>query len=243
MTGKMVTMYDADNKHHGFKMSKILLVEDDQPLREMTAKYLRSLKFLVDTADNGTDALEILRFSAFDAVVLDWELPGLHGPEVLKKFRARGGLTPILMLTGKNKLSDKTEGFNSGADDYLTKPFDLEELVLRIHALLRRSGRHTPADTLKARDIELDTATLSVSRNGTVLKMLPKEVALLEFLLRHPGQVFSAEQLLDRVWSSSSDASPEAVTACIGRLRKKIDCDSDEPLIKTIYGLGYKLDM
>lgn len=223
-------------------MSKILLVEDDQALREMTSKYLRTHRFLVDTADNGADALELLRFSVFDAVVLDWELPGLHGPEILKQFRARGGVTPILMLTGKNTLSDKAQGFNSGADDYLTKPFDLEELVMRVQALIRRSGRQVAAAALKARDIELDTEKLIVTRAGAKLKMLPKEVALLEFLLRHPGQVFSAEQLLDRVWSSSSDASPEAVTACIGRLRKKIDGNSDAPLIKTIYGLGYKLE-
>lgn len=224
-------------------MAKILLVEDDDALREMTARYLKGQKYLVDTCDNGADAFELLKFSAFDIVVLDWELPGLHGPEVLKKYRARGGSTPILMLTGKNKLSDKSEGFNSGADDYLTKPFELEELVLRIQALLRRSTPSvSPSTTLKARDIELDTRTLVVTRDGNELKMLPKEVALLEFMLRHPGQVFSADQLLDRVWSSTSDASPEAVTACIGRLRKKIDGNHPSPLIKTIYGLGYKLE-
>jgi DNA-binding response OmpR family regulator len=223
-------------------MSKILLVEDDLALREMTAKYLRSSKFLVDTVDNGRDALEILRFSAFDAVVLDWELPGMSGPDVLKQFRSRGGATPILMLTGKNKLSDKAEGFNSGADDYLTKPFEVDELAMRLHALIRRSGRGPVADTLIARDIEFNATTLQVTRSGAELKMLPKEVALLEFLLRHQGQVFSAEQLLDRVWSSASDASPEAVTACIGRLRKKIDGGAENPIIKTVYGLGYKLE-
>jgi DNA-binding response OmpR family regulator len=225
-------------------MSKILLVEDDQALREMTAKYLRSSKFMVDTVDNGADALEILRFSVFDAIVLDWELPGMSGPEILKQFRARGGLTPILMLTGKNKLSDKAEGFNAGADDYLTKPFEVDELVMRLHALLRRSGRiPAVADTLTARDIEFNATTLQVTRAGAEVKMLPKEVALLEFLLRHQGQVFSADQLLDRVWSSSSDASPEAVTACIGRLRKKIDGGAENPIIKTVYGLGYKLEV
>lgn len=223
-------------------MSKLLLVEDDVALRDMTAKYLKSVNFLVDTVGDGADAFELLRFSSFDLVVLDWELPGLSGPEVLQKYRAKGGKTPVLMLTGKNTLSDKSAGFGLGADDYLTKPFELEELLMRIQAILRRSNPAAPNNILKARDIELDTAALIVTRAGITLKLLPKEIALLEYLLRHPGQVFSADQLLDRVWSSSSDATAEAVTACIGRLRKKIDSDSDKPLIKTIYGLGYKLE-
>ncbi|MBY0550034.1 MAG: response regulator transcription factor [Candidatus Obscuribacterales bacterium] len=223
-------------------MSKLLLVEDDVALRDMTAKYLKSANFLVDTVGDGSDAFELLRFSSFDLVVLDWELPGLSGPEVLQKYRNKGGKTPVLMLTGKNTLSDKTAGFGAGADDYLTKPFELEELLLRIQAILRRSNPVAPNNVLKARDIELDTAALIVTRAGITLKLLPKEISLLEYLLRHPGQVFSADQLLDRVWSSSSDATTEAVTACVGRLRKKIDSDSDKPLIKTIYGLGYKLE-
>lgn len=223
-------------------MSKLLLVEDDVALRDMTAKYLKSVNFLVDTVGDGADAFELLRFSNFDLVVLDWELPGLSGPEVLQKYRAKGGKTPVLMLTGKSTLSDKSAGFGAGADDYLTKPFELEELLMRIQAILRRSNPVAPTNILKARDIELDTAALIVTRSGITIKLLPKEIALLEYLLRHPGQVFSADQLLDRVWSSSSDATAEAVTACIGRLRKKIDGDSDKPLIKTIYGLGYKLE-
>ena len=224
-------------------MSKLLLVEDDQALREMTAKYLRSAKFLVDTSGDGADALELLKLSVFDAVVLDWELPGLHGTEVLQTFRSRGGITPVLMLTGKSTLSDKSTGFGAGADDYLTKPFELPELVLRIQALLRRANRAAPSSLLRACDLELDTAALTVTRAGVELKLLPKETALLEFLMRHPNQVFSADQLLDRVWSSSTDASAEAVTACIGRLRKKIDADRAQPILKTVYGLGYKLEV
>lgn len=224
-------------------MSKLLLVEDDVALRDMTARYLKSLKFLVDTVGDGAEAYELLRFSKFDLVVLDWELPGLSGPELLKKYRAKGGKTPILMLTGKNTLSDKSEGFTSGADDYLTKPFELEELVLRVQAILRRANPIAPSSVLAAGDVELNVETLVVTKSGVAIKLLPKEIALLEFFLRHPGQVFSAEQLLDSVWSSSSDATTEAVTACVGRLRKKIDGDTKQPLIKTVYGLGYKLEV
>ena len=114
---------------------------------------------------------------------------------------------------------------------------------MRIQALLRRANRAAPSSLLRACDLELDTAALTVTRAGVELKLLPKETALLEFLMRHPNQVFSADQLLDRVWSSSTDASAEAVTACIGRLRKKIDADRAQPILKTVYGLGYKLEV
>jgi DNA-binding response OmpR family regulator len=223
-------------------VAKILLVEDDTGLSRMVRDWLTFEHHLVETADNGRDGLDKLQFYQYDLVILDWELPEMTGIQICKEFRSRGGTTPVLMLTGKGTIGDKESGYDAGADDYLTKPFHMKELSLRLRALLRRGGTALQSDTLKFRDLELEPGSHRVTRQGKDLQLLPKEFALLEFLMRHPNQVFSAEALLSRVWASETDTTVDAVSTCIKRLRKKIDVDGQNSIIKTVHGVGYKLE-
>lgn len=225
----------------GLLVAKILVVEDDQGLARMVREWLTFERHLVETSGDGREGLEKLCSFQYDLVVLDWDLPQISGVEICRQFRSRGGNTPILMLTGKDAISDKESGFSAGADDYLTKPFHMKELSLRLKALLRRASP-SASDTLKAGDLELDTQQHKVTRAGQEVQLLPKEFALLEFLMRHPGQVFSAEALLIRVWASEVDTSVDAVSTCIKRLRKKIDVEGKDSAVRTIHGVGYKLD-
>lgn len=224
-------------------MAKILIVEDDPELSGVLQDWLVSEHHVVDTVDDGTEADQLLRHYAFDLVVLDWDLPGMLGVEVCRQFRSRGGSTPILMLTGKGEIKDKTTGLDAGADDYLTKPFHPDELSARVRALLRRPAPVTATNELKAGDLVLEPGTYRVMRAGKDIRLLPKEFALLEFLMRHPNVVFSAEALIDRVWSSDSDASPDTVRTNIKRLRQKIDTEGQRPMIATVHGVGYKLEV
>jgi len=194
----------------------------------------------VELIHHGEEAKDMLRVYKFDAVVLDWDLPGCSGIEVLKALRGRGDTTPVLMLTGNNTTDHKEKGLDTGADDYLTKPFEAREFTARVRALLRRAAGQA-SNTLKARDIELDPTTFNVTKNGQPVKLVQREFQLLEFFMRNPNRVFSAEAVLDRVWASDSDASPEAFRTCLTRLRKKIDSEGQEPLISTVHGVGYKL--
>lgn len=223
-------------------MSKILLVEDDQDLSDMIAGWLKSERYTVEVAYDGDIAREILKISSFDVVVLDWDLPGCTGIEILREFRENGGSTPVIMLTGKSTITDKETGLDIGADDYLTKPFNIKELGARVKALLRRPTLMN-SSVLKAGDIELDSSKHRILRGGQEVHLLPRDFALLEFLLRHKDQVFSAEALIARVWESDSDASPEGLRTAIKRIRKKIDdgTEDDQSLIENIPRVGYRL--
>jgi two-component system OmpR family response regulator len=176
----------------------------------------------------------------YDLVILDWMLPGRSGTEICRDYRARGGSAPILMLTAKAEVDDRAEGLDSGADDYLTKPFHPKEFSARVRALLRRP-QSVMAKTLKAADIELDPSQIKVFKAGQQIHLLPKEFALLELFLRYPTQVFSAEALLDRVWNTDSSASLDTVRTYIKTLRKKIDNNPKDSLIRTVHGVGYSL--
>lgn len=221
-------------------MAKILLVEDDKDLAHIVSDLLAGQNHLVEMVHTGRDGEEQLRFYQFDLVILDWDLPNISGVEICKDFRARGGKTAIIMLTGKGASNDKEQGLDSGADDYLTKPFDLKELAARVRALLRRPAGYAPTK-LTARNVELDPAIFKVTRDGEEIRLLPKEFALLEFLMRHKGQVFNAESILNRVWASESDATPEAFRTCLKRLRQKIDVAGQPSIITTVQGLGYRV--
>lgn len=223
-------------------MAKLLLIEDDAGLCRMIRDWLAIEHHNVEVVNDGKDGLEKLKFYSYDMVILDWQLPGMEGVDVLREYRNNGGVTPILMLTGKDKIVDKEAGFEAGADDYLTKPFHMKELSARVRALLRRPPALV-ADSLKRGDLELDRGNHSVKRDGEQIRLLPREFALLEFLMRHPGQVFSADALLNRVWASESDATVDALTTCIKRLRKKVDVEGKQSIIRTIHGVGYKLDI
>ncbi len=221
-------------------MAKILIVEDDLDLRQIVEDWLKHDHHLIETATKGDEAIELIGIYSYDLIILDWQLPVYDGIQILKKFRQNGGKTPVLMLTGQDLAEQIEQGLDSGADDYLTKPFHMKELSARIRALLRRPVSVTD-NVLRAAGIDLNPRTFAVTKCGADIRLLPKEFALLEFLMRHPNQVFSAEALLDRVWHSENDAAPETVRTCIKRLRKKIDGESEESVIQTLHGVGYKL--
>ena len=224
-------------------MPKILVVEDDEDLADMVSSWLESERHTVEVANDGTFARDLLKLSSFDVIVLDWDLPGMSGIEVLKECRGQGGNTPIIMLTGKSEISDKEAGLGTGADDYLTKPFAVRELGARIRALLRRPG-NLQSSVLRAGNLELDSAKHRVVVAAQEVHLLPRDFALLEFFLRHQDEVFSVEALLTRVWSSDSDATPEGLRTAIKRIRKKIDGDGGDEsksLIETIPRIGYRL--
>jgi DNA-binding response OmpR family regulator len=222
-------------------MAKILLVEDDDELAKKITSWLELEHHFVEWTNRGKDAVERLEFFQFDLVVLDWQLPELEGIEILEHFRNRGGKTPVLMLTGKAELQDKMKGLDSGADDYLTKPFHPKELTARVRALLRRNTA-VYDDVLRAGSLELNTVSHRVTVQGNEVKLQPKEFALLEFLLRNPKDVFSVEALLNRIWPSDSDASPDTVRVCITRLRNKINVEGSPPIIRTVHRLGYQIE-
>lgn len=221
-------------------MAKILLVEDDPALAKLVRNWLGLEHHIVESVDDGEEGLHRLKVGEYDLIILDWNLPKVTGVDILREFRNFGGSTPVLMLTGNDTISNKEEGFDAGADDYLTKPFHGKELTMRIKALLRRP-HNLVGDTLKVGDLELERSQFTVTRNGNEVKLLPKEFALLEFFMRYPNKVFSAEALLERVWASESDTTVEAVTTCIKRLRKKLEADGGSSPISTVHGVGYKL--
>jgi len=223
-------------------MAKILVVEDDKDLAENIEDWLKHETYTVEVAHTAELARELLATFFYDLLVLDWNLPGLSGVDLVKMYRAGGGQTSVLMITGKETIKDKEIGLDAGADDYLTKPFHLRELSARVRALLRRP-RSALATVLSAGDISLDAATRQVKKGEQILELMPKEYALLEFFLRHPNQVFDQEAIIDHLWNSEKGVGIETVRTNIMRLRKKIDGDSEESMIKNLRGQGYKLEL
>ncbi|MBX9669261.1 MAG: response regulator transcription factor [Candidatus Obscuribacterales bacterium] len=222
-------------------MAKILIVDDHVELTESLVDLLKRDHHTVESALSGRDALELILNSHFDLAILDWGLPEISGVDLCRRLRAKDPSTAILILTGKSEVTDKVVGFDAGADDYLTKPFYLMELKVRVNALLRRRGKNVQT-LLRARDLELEPERFVVRKAGREIKLLPKEFALLEFFMQHPRQVFSLDNLLDRVWASHSQASTAAVHACIRRLRQKIDDGSPESFIENVHGVGYRFE-
>lgn len=223
-------------------MGKILVVEDNLELSDNIRELLESHQHNVDVCGDGVEALGYLKSYEYDAIVLDWVLPKMTGIEILKQFRAQGGVTPILMLTGRRDIDDKESGFDAGADDYLTKPFELRELAVRVKSLLRRApNSNAPTAVLKVADVELNRETKQVTKGGVEVKLMPKDFAILELFLTYPNKVFSAETLIDRLWDTSTDASPDVVRKHINRIREKIDTKGSESLIRTVHGIGYSL--
>jgi DNA-binding response OmpR family regulator len=223
-------------------MAKILLADDDIDLAEAVQNWLGGEKHAVEVVYDGQEALERMRVYKYDLAILDWQMPGLPGIKVCGKFRESGGKTPILILTSRAQVEDKEAGLDSGADDYLTKPFEMRELSARVRALLRRPPSEVTSNVLKAGHLSLDRQTHEVKRGDVVINLLPKEFALLEFLMRYPNEVFSLETLLNRVWPSDSDSSPDTVRVHLTHLRNKLQ-PKGGPQIKTVYGVGYKLEL
>jgi DNA-binding response OmpR family regulator len=222
-------------------MAKILLVEDEPDFVALISSLLAIEHHTVEAVVKGEDAVALLKMQQFDCLILDWNLPGISGLDVCRQFRESGGKTPILMLTARTHVDEKSTGLDAGADDYLTKPFELKELTARIRALLRRpvafSGKN-----LTVGQLEMDVKNYRVSRGDELIQLLPKEFALLEFFMRHTNQVFSPETLIDRVWLAGEEASPETIRTYIKRLRKKLDRQGQPSLFSTVHGVGYKFE-
>jgi two-component system, OmpR family, manganese sensing response regulator len=221
-------------------MAKILLAEDDAELAPMIKDWLGFERHTVEVAVDGPTALQLALDFQFDLIILDWGLPGLTGLDICKKLRSRGRAIAILMLTGKDTVQDKETGLDAGADDYVTKPFQIKELAARVRALLRRPVSYA-GSVLTAGPITLDSAGYRVSKNGVEIHLLPREFALLEFLMKHPNHVFSLEALLESVWASEDEVTPEAVRTCVTRLRRKLDVEGQASIIESVHGCGYRL--
>ncbi len=211
-------------------------------MQDAISSLLHSQNHICDSAKNGSEANAYLKLYDYDLIILDWNLPGLTGVELLRNYRAGNGSTPVLMLTAHTDVADKETGLDSGADDYLTKPFHPKELSARVRSLLRRP-RTLSSAVLKTSGLELDPVANSVSFDGKEIKLLPKEFNLLEFLMRHPNQTFSSEALAVRVWSAEQQITPDSVRTYIKRLRRKLAESSPqgESIIQNVYGVGYKL--
>lgn len=221
-------------------MAKILVVEDDEEISGLIRDVLAVEHHTVECVVDGKEALERLRFYKYDMAIMDWNLPGLPGIEICSQYRTKGGTIPILILTGRTDVLEREAGLDSGADDYLTKPFHMRELSARVRALLRRSGQ-VSGNILTAGRVKLDPQTFRVHVDDVEVRLLPKEFALLEFLMRNKNQVFSVNGLLDHVWADGSESSVDALRQCLARLRKKIDKDGEESLITTVVGRGYTI--
>lgn len=219
-------------------MAKILLVEDEKDLAQQLKDWFQREQHTIDVVYTGQDALNYLKVSKYDLVILDWMLPLVSGLEVLQNMRSRNNRTPVIMLTAKDSEDEKEKGLDSGADDYVTKPFSLRELSARTRAALRRSSQAAKT-VLTAGDVELDPVSRTVSKANVELHLEPKEFNLLEFFMRHPQQVFSADALIDRVWPSDTLVSTDAIRTYIKILRKKLD---NEKAIQNVRGVGYKFE-
>lgn len=221
---------------------RILVVEDEHKIANAIKQGLEQEHYVVDTAYDGNSGYDLAVSEHFDLLILDRLLPGLDGLTICQKLREEKNHTPILILTAKGQILDKVEGLNSGADDYLTKPFAFEELLARIKALTRRPN--TIANIrLKVRDLILDTEGFSVTRGEKNIQLSAKEFSLLEYLMKNANKILKKEQIINHVWSYDSDILPNTVEVFIGYLRNKIDkpFKDKKPLIKTIRGFGYKL--
>jgi DNA-binding response OmpR family regulator len=222
-------------------MSKILIVDDEKDLSEGLRRSLVRDQHVVEVAYDGQQAMDLLLVSKYDLVVLDWMMPKQSGLDVCRWFRSRGDKTPILMLTARGELDDKEKGLDSGADDYLTKPFHLREFQARVRALLRRGSSSAASNVLSVGTVALDTVARKVTRDGAEVRLEPKEFNLLEFLLRHPNQAFNADALITRVWQSDTEVSTDAVRVYVRMLRKKLDVEGKPSIVETVHGSGYRL--
>ncbi len=221
----------------------ILVVEDERKLAALLRRVLVEERHTVDLAYDGPAGLDLALSDTYDALILDLMLPGLDGIEICRQVRAERIATPILMLTARKTVEDRVKGLKMGADDYLVKPFAMEELLARVDALLRRRDRALEDNTeLRVGELTLNLVRHEARRAGRVIELTSKEFALLEFLMRHPRQVLTRTQIIDHVWRYDSDASSKIVDIYIHYLRDKVDQGFPQALIKTVRSIGYKIE-
>jgi len=226
---------NSAKKQYNLSM-RILVVEDEHKIAQSIKKGLEQESLAVDLSFDGNNGFDLASTEDYDVIILDILLPGMSGIEICSALREKKIHTPILLLTAKGQVADKVEGLNSGADDYMTKPFAFEELLARINALARRP-QDSLGTILKVGELSLNTVSFEVKKGTREIRLSSKEFALLDYLMRHPNQIISKEQIISHIWDYDADVLPNTVEVYIGYLRKKVGSD----LIKTIRGFGYKL--
>ena len=220
---------------------RILIVEDDATIARFVARGLGEAGFTVDIAADGRTAFTMATAEHFDLAIVDLMLPEIDGLSLIEQLRARGITTPVLILTAKRSVDERVEGLQRGGDDYLTKPFAFPELLARVQALLRRAGGRPESSRLVVGDLSLDRLTRVVERQGRPLDLRAREFAVLELLMRHPGQVVSKTMILSQVWGYSFDPGSNVVDVAVFRVREKVDKGFEKPMIFTVRGAGYVL--
>ncbi len=218
---------------------KILVVEDDKKLAGLMRKGLEAQGFIVDYSDNGNDGYALATTRAYDAVVLDIMIPGRDGLSILRQLRAQHLTVPVILVTARSALNERLEGLNLGADDYLTKPFFVDELVARLHAVTRRASG-IPISLLQSGELTVNLATREVRRAGRTVELTAREFALLTFFLRAPGRAFTRAQICEHVWNYHFDPGTNLVDVYVQRLRRKLGADDAAPVIETVRGVGYR---
>jgi len=222
---------------------RILVAEDDRVIADFVAQGLREAGFAVDVAATGPDGLQKSLQGGYDAAVIDVMLPGLDGLALIEQLRARQVQTPVLILSARHTVDDRVRGLQAGGDDYLTKPFAFAELLARVQALVRRAGGGSEPTRLIFGDLMLDLLSRRVERGGRSLDLRPREFALLEYLMRHPGRVLSKTMILSHVWGYSFDPGTNVVDVLVSRLRDRVDDGFASKLIHTVRGAGYVLKL
>jgi len=219
---------------------RILVVEDERKIAGFIRQGLAEQGFDVDVCGNGDEAFALATARSYDTIVLDIMLPGRDGLSILRGLRERKNAVPVILVTARTELNERIDGLNLGADDYLTKPFYVEELIARIHAVARRA-KDTPPGLLHVEDLTVDLMQRQVRRGARGIELTAREFSLLEHLMRTPGRVYTRTQLLEHVWGYDFDPETNLVDVNIRRLRKKVDDESPAPLIETVRGVGYRI--
>jgi heavy metal response regulator len=220
---------------------RVLVCEDDRVIADFVAQGLREAGFAVDVATTGTEGLRLALENAYDVAVVDVMLPGVDGLALIERLRAARVQTPVLILSARRSVDDRVKGLQAGGDDYLTKPFAFAELLARVQALIRRASGTAEPTRLVAGELTMDLLSRRVERSGQAIDLRPREFALLEYLMRHPGRVLSKTMILSHVWGYSFDPGTNVVDVLVSRLRDKVDRGFDRKLIHTVRGAGYVL--
>jgi two-component system OmpR family response regulator len=228
----------GDGCRASIMLMKILVIEDEKKIASFIRKGLEEQGFSVTVSNNGDDGYLLAKTQAFDVIILDIMLPGRDGLSILKNLREQKNVVPVIMLTARSEINEKVDGLNLGADDYITKPFYMEELIARVHAIARRGGEDK-LNMLQSGDLTLNLVSREVKRGGKKIELTPREFSLLEYIMRSPGRVFTRTQILEHVWGYDFDPQTNIVDVCIQRVRKKT-FDEDNKLIETVRGVGYR---